>query len=65
MSSVHSDSFTSSFPICVPFIYFLVCLQWLELEIIYMYNILNKSGQSGQTCIVPGLREKKVSAFQN
>ena len=52
MSSENSDSFTSSFPICIPFISFLslIAVVWTPK------TMLNKIGGSGDPCPVPDLR---------
>ena len=56
MSSANSDSFTSSFPICIPFI---------SLSLIAVTRIsktmLNNSGGSEHPCLVPDLRANALS----
>ena len=51
MSSANSDSFTS-FPICIPFIYFSSLIAVAKTS----KTMLNNYGKSGQHCLVPVLR---------
>ena len=57
MSSANSDSFMSSFPIWIPFIYF-SCL----ISVARTFNImLSESGKSGHSCLAPDLRGNAFS----
>ena len=50
MSSANSDSFTSSFPICIPFISFSSLIDVAKTS-----KTLLKSGESRYPCLVPDL----------
>ena len=57
MSTANSYSFTSSFPIWIPFTYF-SCLIYLSKV---SCTVLNKNGECGHPCLIPDLRGKAFS----
>ena len=57
MSSANNDSFTSSFPVCIPFTSFSSLIVMARTS----KTMLNNSDESGHPCLVPDLRGNAFS----
>ena len=56
MSSANNNSFTSFFPIWIPFIFFSLIVMGTTSK-----SMLNSSGESGHPCLVPDLNGNSFS----
>ena len=57
MSSAYNDSFISSLPVWIPFVSFSCLIVVARTS----NTMLNRSGESGHSCLIPGISRKAFS----